>query len=96
MTGGHGTGAAFGKLMEEQYQFPGAVTLAMAAATFGLVSGGLIGGPVGTALISRDPAEDAGPRPGATAGGRRRSRRWASTARSTPRWRARRRRAYRC
>lgn len=51
MTGGHGTGAAFGKLLEEQYQFPGAVTLAMAAATFGLVSGGLIGGPVGTRLI---------------------------------------------
>jgi ESS family glutamate:Na+ symporter len=40
MTGGHGTGAAFGKLLEEQYAFPGAVTLAMAAATFGLVSGG--------------------------------------------------------
>jgi ESS family glutamate:Na+ symporter len=53
MTGGHGTGAAFGKLMEEQYQFPGAVTLAMAAATFGLVSGGLIGGPIGTRLIGR-------------------------------------------
>ena len=53
MTGGHGTGAAFGKLMEEQYAFPGAVTLAMAAATFGLVSGGLIGGPVATTLISR-------------------------------------------
>ena len=53
MTGGHGTGAAFGKLMEDQYQFPGAVTLAMAAATFGLVSGGLIGGPIGTRLIKR-------------------------------------------
>jgi glutamate:Na+ symporter, ESS family len=53
MTGGHGTGAAFGKLMEEQYQFPGAVTLAMAAATFGLVSGGIIGGPIGTRLIGR-------------------------------------------
>lgn len=53
MTGGHGTGAAFGKLMEDQYAFSGAVTLAMAAATFGLVSGGLIGGPVGTALIKR-------------------------------------------
>jgi len=51
MTGGHGTGAAFGKLMEDAYQFPGGVTLAMAAATFGLVSGGLIGGPVATALI---------------------------------------------
>ena len=53
MTGGHGTGAAFGKLMEEQYNFPGAVTLAMAAATFGLVSGGLLGGPIGTKLMSR-------------------------------------------
>lgn len=54
MTGGHGTGAAFGKLLEDQYAFPGAVTLAVAAATFGLVFGGLIGGPVGTALIKRD------------------------------------------
>jgi ESS family glutamate:Na+ symporter len=53
MTGGHGTGAAFGKLIEEQYAFPGALTLAMAAATFGLVSGGLLGGPVATALIRR-------------------------------------------
>jgi ESS family glutamate:Na+ symporter len=53
MTGGHGTGAAFGKLMEEQYNFPGAVTLAMAAATFGLVSGGLLGGPIGTRLMTR-------------------------------------------
>ncbi len=53
MTGGHGTGAAFGKMMEEQYQLTGAVTVAMAAATFGLVSGGLIGGPLGTRLITR-------------------------------------------
>lgn len=53
MTGGHGTGAAFGKLMEDQYGFSAGVTLAMAAATFGLVSGGLIGGPVATSLIKR-------------------------------------------
>ena len=66
MTGGHGTGAAFGKLMEDQYAFPGAVTLAMAAATFGLVSGGLIGGPIATWLIRRRglaPARKAGPPP---------------------------------
>lgn len=60
MTGGHGTGAAFGKLMEEQYNFPGAVTLAMAAATFGLVSGGLLGGPIGTKLMSRFGLRSAG------------------------------------
>jgi ESS family glutamate:Na+ symporter len=54
MTGGHGTGAAFGKLMEDQHGLSAAVTLAMAAATFGLVSGGLIGGPVATMLIRRN------------------------------------------
>jgi len=59
MTGGHGTGAAFGKLMEEQYQITGAVTVAMAAATFGLVSGGLIGGPVGTRLITKNKLRQA-------------------------------------
>ena len=53
MTGGHGTGAAFGKLMEDQYAFSAGVTLAMAAATFGLVCGGIIGGPVATDLIRR-------------------------------------------
>lgn len=57
MTGGHGTGAAFGRLMETDYGFSAAVTLAMAAATFGLVSGGLLGGPVATRLIrAHDPA----------------------------------------
>ncbi|MEZ5319499.1 MAG: sodium/glutamate symporter [Vicinamibacterales bacterium] len=53
MTGGHGTGAAFGQVMETQYGFTGALPLAIAAATFGLVAGGLIGGPVGTWLIRR-------------------------------------------
>ncbi len=53
MTGGHGTGAAFGKLLEDEYALRGGMTLAMAAATFGLVSGGLLGGPVGTRLIRR-------------------------------------------
>jgi glutamate:Na+ symporter, ESS family len=52
MTGGHGTGLAFGPVMES-LGMPGATTLAVAAATFGLVSGGLIGGPIGTALIRR-------------------------------------------
>lgn len=53
LTGGHGTGAAFGKLLEDQYQFTGGVTLSMAAATFGLVAGGLVGSPLGTRLITR-------------------------------------------
>jgi glutamate:Na+ symporter, ESS family len=60
MTGGHGTGAAFGKLLEDQMGFRGGLTLAMAAATFGLVGGGLIGGPVGTLLIQRRRLKSAG------------------------------------
>ncbi len=36
----YNTGAAFGKLMEDQCAFSAGVMLAMAAATFGLVSGG--------------------------------------------------------
>lgn len=53
MTGGHGTGAAFGKLLEDSYGFANGVTFAMAAATFGLVTGGLLGSPVATWLIRR-------------------------------------------
>jgi len=57
MTGGHGTGAAFGKLMEDQYGFQNAVTFAVSAATFGLVAGGLLGSPVSTWLIRRKALE---------------------------------------
>jgi ESS family glutamate:Na+ symporter len=53
MSGGHGTGAAFGKMFEERYHITGATTLAMAAATFGLVSGSVIGGPIGTWVVRR-------------------------------------------
>lgn len=53
LTGGHGTGMGFAPLLEE-LGLNGAATLTMAAATFGLVSGGLIGGPVGGYLIRRN------------------------------------------
>ncbi|KOR26923.1 sodium:glutamate symporter [Clostridium sp. L74] len=46
MTGGHGTGATFGALFESEYGLVGASTTAMAAATFGLVCGSLMGGPI--------------------------------------------------
>lgn len=63
MLGGHGTSAAFGPVIEN-LGLKGATALATAAATFGLVAGSLIGGPVGAALIKRynldqaDPDED--------------------------------------
>ncbi len=52
MTGGHGTSAAFGPIMEEAGAI-GANTVALAAATFGLVAGSSIGGPVGKRLIEK-------------------------------------------
>src|SRR6185312_3891790 len=52
LTGGPATGLAFAPAFE-QAGVPGASTVAIAAAMVGIVSGGLIGGPVGTILIER-------------------------------------------
>ncbi|BAN56173.1 MULTISPECIES: sodium/glutamate symporter [Pseudomonas] len=53
LSGGHGTGAAWGATFTEKFGLPSASELAMASATFGLVLGGLIGGPVARLLIKR-------------------------------------------
>ena len=54
MSGGHGTGAAWASVFgAEPYNFAGALEVAVAAATFGLVIGGIIGGPVATYLIKK-------------------------------------------
>jgi ESS family glutamate:Na+ symporter len=53
LVGGHGTAGAWGQVMEQQYGIQGALTLGIACATFGLVIGGLIGGPLARALIAR-------------------------------------------
>ena len=53
LTGGHGTAGAWGAILESKYGISGATTLGMASATFGLVIGGLIGGPVAKFLIAR-------------------------------------------
>lgn len=53
LTGGHGTAGAWGEILEAKYHIEGATTLGMASATFGLVLGGLIGGPVARYLIQR-------------------------------------------
>lgn len=52
LTGGPATGLAFAPLFEKA-GVPGAATLAVAAAMVGIVSGGVIGGPIGTWLVSR-------------------------------------------
>lgn len=50
MVGGHGTSGAFGPVLED-LGLEGATTLCTAAATFGLVAGSLMGGPLGRKLI---------------------------------------------
>ena len=52
MVGGHGTAGAFGPVLED-FNVQGATTICTAAATFGLVAGSLIGGPIGKRLIKK-------------------------------------------
>lgn len=56
MTGGHGTSGAFAPLFENAGA-TGATTVAMAAATFGLIMGSMIGGPIGKRLIEKNNLE---------------------------------------
>lgn len=51
--GGHGSAISYGQLAADQ-GLPGAMELGLACATFGLIAGGLIGGPIANYLISRN------------------------------------------
>ncbi|MGV8983812.1 sodium/glutamate symporter [Clostridium sp.] len=53
MVGGHGTAGAFGPIFEKAGAV-GASTVAMASATFGLIMGSVIGGPIGKRLIEKN------------------------------------------
>lgn len=53
LTGGHGTAGAWGEILETQHGIQGALALGMASATFGLIIGGIIGGPLAKLLINR-------------------------------------------
>ncbi|EDQ01390.1 sodium/glutamate symporter [Shewanella benthica] len=53
LSGGHGTGAAWAQTFSEDYGI-NTLEFAMAAATFGLVMGGIIGGPVAQRLINKN------------------------------------------
>jgi glutamate:Na+ symporter, ESS family len=53
LTGGPATGLAFAPLFERA-GVTGAATLAVASAMVGIVTGGIIGGPIGTFLIERN------------------------------------------
>ena len=53
LSGGHATGAAYAQQFSESSNIAGAMELAMAVATFGLILGGIIGGPVAGRLIKK-------------------------------------------
>ncbi|MGK0272491.1 MAG: ESS family glutamate:Na+ symporter [Cocleimonas sp.] len=53
LSGGHGTGAAWAQTFSDNYGMS-TLEFAMAAATFGLVMGGIIGGPVAQRLIDKN------------------------------------------
>ena len=53
LLGGHGTAGAWGAVLEQQYGLSGATALGIACATFGLIIGGLLGGPLAKRLITR-------------------------------------------
>lgn len=52
MIGGHGTAGAFAPVLED-FGVSGATTVCTAAATFGLIAGSLMGGPIGNRLIKK-------------------------------------------
>ena len=53
LVGGHGTGAAYAGRLGDTLNLQGAMELAMAAATAGLVMGAILGGPITEYLIKR-------------------------------------------
>lgn len=53
LIGGHGTAGAWGSVLEQQHGLAGATTLGMACATFGLIIGGIMGGPLAKRLITK-------------------------------------------
>jgi len=54
LSGGHGTAIAWATTFIEQYGINNAMEIGIACATFGLVLGGLIGGPIAKFLINRN------------------------------------------
>lgn len=53
MTGGHGTAGSWGPIIEDAGAI-GAEAIAVAAATFGLIAGSMMGGPLGKRLIEKN------------------------------------------
>ena len=61
LTGGHGTGGAYGGRFGDTMHIVGAMELTMACATAGLVLGSVLGGPLAEYLVRRHHLAPAGP-----------------------------------
>jgi len=57
LSGGHGTAIAWAPLFIEEYNISNAMEIGIACATFGLILGGVIGGPIAKYLISHHKLE---------------------------------------
>jgi ESS family glutamate:Na+ symporter len=57
LSGGHGTAIAWAPTLKSLFDLPNALEIGTAAATFGLVAGGILGGPLGRFLIRRHRLE---------------------------------------
>lgn len=64
LSGGHGTGAAWAAKFSEAHQLRGITELAMACATYGLVAGGILAGPLANWLLRRHQLQGPGPEQG--------------------------------
>jgi glutamate:Na+ symporter, ESS family len=59
LSGGHGTAIAWAPSLKSMFDLPNAMEIGTAAATFGLIAGGVLGGPLGRFLIGRHHLEPA-------------------------------------
>lgn len=53
LSGGHGTAIAWAPIFSQNYNIPNAMEIGVACATFGLVLGGIVGGPIANYLIKK-------------------------------------------
>ncbi|MGF6918539.1 sodium/glutamate symporter [Paraburkholderia sp. 40] len=58
LSGGHGTGAAWSQIFTERHGLESATEIAIGCATFGLVMGGVLGGPIARLLMRRISADE--------------------------------------
>lgn len=54
LCGGHGTAAAYGEVLVEDYGLEGGDVVAIASATFGLALAGILGGPLSRKLVKKN------------------------------------------